>query len=309
MDWLKLTIPAAPETLDTVVARLVALGYDSLQIEDERDYQDFITEQSPRWDYVDEAVSAQYEGVCRVVIYLPPGAKIMESVSALQGLFGNISTENVAQSSWENSWKQYYKPTPVGEKLLIQPAWEPVCNPEGRAVFLNNPGMSFGTGLHATTSICLELLENTLAPGMRTLDLGCGSGILSICALHLGAREACAVDIDPMAAEIAQENAKNNGFTDCYRALAGNVLEDTALYGSLGDGWDVVCSNIVADVILALSPLVRPIIAEAGYWIVSGLIETRLAEVRAALTADGWRELECREADGWCGLKLARSAG
>ena len=309
MDWWKLTIPATPETLDDITARLTALGFDCFQIEDERDFLLFLQERSPHWDDVDEEVTRQYKGVCRVLIYLPARAESKDSISTLQTEFDNVFEENVAQSSWEENWKQYYKPIPIGERLLIQPAWEPLHNPEGRAVFWNNPGLSFGTGLHATTRICLNLLERVVRPGALLLDIGCGSGILSICGLHLGAKKAVAVDIDPLAADIARENARENGFTDCYTSLSGNILEDTALRCAAGSGWNMICTNIVADVILALSGFAAAALAEGGLWLVSGLIDARLDEVRRTLASDGWEERDCLQEDGWGGLLLARAQG
>lgn len=306
MDWHQIAIPASPDTLDDICARLTALGFDSFQVEDERDITAFAAQQSPHWDYIDESLTEYYKGVCRVLVYVPATPAGMDSMSALQAEFANIFSQILAQSSWEESWKQYYKPTPIGKKLLIQPSWEPVYNPESRAVFYNNPGMSFGTGLHATTRICLRLLEEHLQNGQTVLDLGCGSGILSICGLTLGASKALAVDIDPLAADIARENAARNGFTESYTVLAGDVLTDPSLGSKIPGGWDVVCSNIVADVILALSGFVRERLASGGVWIVSGLIDTRLQEVRDGLASDGWRESDCQTEDGWGGLLLVR---
>jgi ribosomal protein L11 methyltransferase len=277
MNWHQLSIPAPEEHLDGVCARLSALGYDSLLFE---------------------------EG--RVVLYLPDTSEGRESVSALRGHFGALSDEILQQDDWENAWKQYYKPIPIGERLLIQPAWEPLNRSEARAVFYNNPGMSFGTGLHASTRIVLNFLESRVRPGQRVLDLGCGSGILSICALLLGADEATAVDIDPLAARTAAENAERNGVAARYAVLCGDALSDAGFAAQIPGGWDIVCCNIVADVVLAFADFVADRLAPGGLWLVSGLIDARVDEVRAALSESGWAERAAAREEGWGGLVLGR---
>ena len=201
---------------------------------------------------------------------------------------------------WENNWKIYYKPLEIGERLLVRPSWEQ-ADDTGRIVLSLDPGMAFGTGSHHTTRMCLEFLEKTVKDGDDMIDLGCGSGILSIGALLLGAKEALAVDIDPIAEKIAYENAAMNDITpDKYTVLIGDVLSDTALQDRLCEKrYDVVAANIVASVIIELTKIVPRMIKPDGVYIMSGIIGERLDEVLAALEENGFEVLEVRAGDDW----------
>jgi ribosomal protein L11 methyltransferase len=310
VEWLSAEIDTTHEGMDTVCARLSALGVETLAIQDEAEFRTFLGEDRRAWELVDEALCRRLEGVCRVGFYLPADedgqralARVRAGLDALRadssGALGTLAlrVETVRDEDWAESWKQFYRPVPIGRRLLIQPAWEPVDNPEDRAVFLNNPGMSFGTGEHETTFLCLEALERRVRGGERLLDLGCGSGILAICALLLGAARADAVDIDPHAVRTARENAARNGLAEPrFRAAAGDPLAGTA---PLAPPYDIITANIVADVVIALCPLAPAWLRAGGLFVVSGIIGARLAEVRAALRHAGFACDEAHTLRDW----------
>ena len=217
-----------------------------------------------------------------------------------------LTMEDVADADWENNWKQYYHPMEIGERLLVVPQWlreDPKvlsALAEGRVALVLDPGLTFGTGSHATTRLCLQALERLIQGGERVLDLGCGSGILSIASLLLGAKEAAACDIDDKCLDVAYENAALNGVgRDRYTVRWGDVVTDQALRQELGGPYDVVVANIVADVIKALASTVRPLVKEGGIFLCSGIIDDRAEEVAQCLRDNGWTIAEARSSEGW----------
>ena len=210
-----------------------------------------------------------------------------------------MTLENLEDADWENNWKQYYKPMEIGERLLVIPQWE-TADTKGRVPLILDPGLTFGTGSHATTRLCLTALEQRIHGGERVLDLGCGSGILSIAALRLGADCAFACDIDDKCLKVAYENAALNGIgPDTYTVKVGDILTDTALRADIGTGYDIVVANIVADVIIALAPAVRPLLKKDGVFLCSGIIDDRAEEVAGKLRQAGLTIEETHSADGW----------
>ena len=311
MDWLELHIDTTHTGLEPVETMLSALGIDGVVIDDETEFHDFLESNRQYWDYVDENLEASMHGKSRVTFYLPADetgfAQMGEVRLALEDLKARrsdcgtllLSLENLRDEDWENNWKQYYKPMEIGQRLLVIPQWEQV-NPGQRVPLILDPGLTFGTGSHATTRLCLTALEKTVAQGDRVLDLGCGSGILSIAALRLGASQALAVDIDDKCLDVAYENAALNGIgKDRYTVRVGDVLSDGSLRRELEGSYDIVVANIVADVIIALAPLVPSMLRPGGTFLCSGIIDDRAEEVRAALEAAGWTVLETQSADGW----------
>ena len=318
MNWIEVTIETTTEGIDPVCAIIIALGIEGMQIEDMNDFRDFLENNTQYWDYVDESLIEQKKGNSAVKVYLSDNPSGHDTLSALRAEiahlphlipeidFGtlDISLKTVHEGDWEHSWKQYYKPTPIGDKLLIVPEWEPVPETE-RAVFINNPGMSFGTGTHASTRLALELLEKHIRNGDTLLDLGCGSGILSICGMLMGASSAAAVDIDPNAVDVVIENAaRNNISPDRFHTYVGDILTDDNLFNKLtSDRYRIILANIVADVILQLPPLVHAALErDGGIFIASGIIEPRLHEVEKGLTDSGLKIVEIRTSEGWAAL-------
>ncbi len=311
MRWLEVHIDTNHAGLDEVQALLSSLDVDGVMIEDEEEFQDFLENNHEYWDYVDEDLERHMAGRSRITFYLEAReagfAKLGEVRIALEGLkqerkdLGSLlmTLEDVEDADWENNWKQYYKPMEIGERLLVIPQWEE-ADPGDRVPLYLDPGLTFGTGAHATTRLCLTALESLIHGGERVLDLGCGSGILSVAALRLGAGSALAVDIDDKCRTAARENAGLNGIgPDRLDILVGNILTDETVVDRIGGGYDLVLANIVADVIIALAPRVRGLLAPGGTFLCSGIIEGRADEVSAALTAQGLEVLEEREDNGW----------
>lgn len=311
MNWLELHIDTNHQGLETVQALLSALDIDGVVIEDETDFQDFLEHNHEYWDYVDEDLSRKMEGLSRITFYLEAGeagfAKMGEVRMALEQLKQArqdcgallMTLENIRDADWENNWKQYYKPMEIGQRLIVIPEWE-TAEPGDRAPLYLDPGLTFGTGAHATTRLCLTALEELVKGGERVLDLGCGSGILSLAALRLGASSALAVDIDDKCRTAAESNAALNRITpEQLQVRIGNVLTDETLRNQLGSGYSLVLANIVADIIIALAPDVRGLLSPGGHFLCSGIIDSRAEETAAALSAAGLEVLERREDNGW----------
>ena len=317
MKWLELKIDAAPAGLEPVSALLEDLGITGLVIDDEGDFQDFLEHNHAYWDYVDDHLMQEKKGLCRITFYLedsPDGYNTLAQVRmALSRVkqehpeYGRLllTMENMEDADWENNWKQFYKPMEIGDRLTVIPEWESTGVPEDRVALRLNPGLTFGTGSHATTRLCLTALEKHITGGQTVLDLGCGSGILSIAALVLGASHALAVDIDPKAVDVAYENAALNGIgKDRYTVRAGDVITDTALAQEIAqERYPLVLANIVADVIIPLSAQVPALLEQDGVFLCSGIIDTRADEVQAALEKNGLRVIRRREKTGWVALE------
>ena len=311
MKWLELHIDTTNAGLETVETLLSSLGIDGVVIDDETEFQDFLENNHEYWDYVDEELEQKMSGRSRITFYLESGdegfAKMAEVRMALQQLKEErsdcgtllMTMDTMEDADWENNWKQYYKPMEIGERLLVIPQWE-TAEVGDRVPLILEPGLTFGTGSHATTRLCLMALEKHVKPGMRVVDLGCGSGILSIAALKLGAAEARAIDIDDKCINVAYENAAMNGIgKDTYTVLSGNILTDQSAVEQLGGGYDIVVANIVSDIIIALAPQARYYMKEDALFLCSGIIDTRAEEVKGKLVEAGFEVLEERSADGW----------
>ncbi len=311
MKWIELHIDTSPEGLEPVSNMLDDLGIEGLVIEDEGDFHKFLDENRQYWDYVDEELDRSMAGKCRVTFYLEEGAAAYGTIAAVRIAMADmkarhpeyapmlLTMDGVEDADWENNWRAYYKPMEIGERLIVIPEWEK-ADTHGRVALKLDPGLAFGTGSHATTRLCLTALEKLVHPGMKVLDLGCGSGILSIAALLLGADTAFACDIDDKAVDVAYENAALNGVgRDRYTVRAGDVTSDEKLRREMGAGYDVVVANIVSDVIIALAPEVRPLMKEGGYFLCSGIIDDRTEEVRGKLLEAGFTVVETGSSEGW----------
>ncbi len=310
-QWLEVTLPVPAKKLDRVCDILTANGMTGLVVEEEGDFLKFLEQNRQYWDYVDEELSARMKGASRVKFYVPDTEEgRRELLCYLTGLEEyEPQTVSLREEDWATSWQKYYQPIPVGKKIYIVPEWmrgQPV--PDGRAPIYLNPGLTFGTGSHPTTQLCLELLEDAVGKGDKVLDLGCGSGILGIAALGLGAGHVIGVDIDPKAVDVAYENAEMNGIgKDRLTVYAGNVLDDKKFSSTLRPGENrVVLANIVADVIIPLSAVAGDFMTADGVFLTSGIIDTRADEVQAAIEANGF-VIEARlERNGWCAFRAVK---
>ena len=311
MNWLELKIDTAPAGLDALTALLEQQGVTGLIIDDETDFHDFLEHNRQYWDYVDEELLAQKRGVCRVTFYVSDDedgyaqmAAVRVALSALKAAHPEyaplvMTMDSVADADWENNWKQFYKPMEIGQRLIVVPEWEQ-ANTGGRIPLILNPGLTFGTCSHATTRLCLTALEKHVRGGEKVLDLGCGSGILSIAALLLGADHAFACDIDEKCVDVAYENAALNGIgRDRYTVRWGDVLSDRQLRSEFGGNYDVIVANIVSDVIIGLAGQVRPFLKPGGVFLCSGIIDDRADEVAQVLRSRGWEIAETRSSEGW----------
>ena len=315
MDWIKVTIYTATDGIEPVSGRLMQLGITGLVIEDESEFNDFLEETKDTWDYVDEDLVEKMSGEARVIAYVSDDisgrellAAIKSSMAELKEINENnvygrlaIEIEGTKTEDWANAWKQYFHTMEIGEKILVKPQWEEITEPTDRVVFNINPGMSFGTGSHETTQLCLAQLEKYVTSGCRMLDLGCGSGILSVVSLLLGAESAVAVDIDPNCIDTAYENSDmNNIDRDRYTVISGNVLTDPDVKAVISQNkYEVVAANIVADVIIGLAPAARLYMKEGGVFITSGIIDGRQEEVKSALTEQGFVVVDMQRRKDW----------
>ena len=310
--WLEVTLPVPAERLDGVCDRLTANGMTGLVVEEEGDFLRFLEQNRQYWDYVDEDLARRMKGASRVKFYVPDSEEGRRELNrVLTGLEEyEPQTVSLREEDWATSWQKYYQPIPVGKRVYIVPEWMRGRDiPDGRVPLYLNPGLTFGTGSHPTTQLCLELLEDAVVPGGRALDLGCGSGILAIAALALGAEHVTGVDIDPKAVDVAYENAAMNGVgRDRLTVLAGNVLGDRKLAEKLEPGRNqVVLANIVADVIIPLSAAAGEFLTPDGVFLTSGIIDERADEVEAAIRANGFTITRRLERAGWCAFRAERA--
>lgn len=302
MAWLEITVNTAPDTIEDVAAALTAGGFSDLLIEDQAEFSDFLDQNRAYWDYIDEDLEKKLQGLSRIKLYLEDtdkkGLSRLEALLEKLGLAPEIAT--LPDTDWETSWQDNYPPQPVGKSLVVLPYWN--CDPDtqGRKPIILDPGLTFGTGAHPSTQMVMEAMEEAALEGKTCLDLGSGSGILSIVALRLGAKKAVGVDIDPKAEDIARENAAYNHFSAPeFTACTGNVLSDKKLMATLEGVWDVVLVNIVADVIVALSPVLPQFLGDKSLLILSGILDSRLSDVQSALTRAGLQVKNIRAKDEW----------
>lgn len=319
MNWTEVNIYTTAEGIDPVCGCLLGIGVTGFVIKDARDFEEFLADKNGNWDYIDDDLMNLRDCETCVTVYLPDDSQGADMLSALRSemsalaardenkAFGRLAAElrGVREEDWANNWKQYFKPLTVGERLVIKPSWEEYGEKDGRTVLEIDPASSFGTGQHNTTQLCLELIEKNLRDGDRVLDLGCGSGILSIAAVLLGAEEVTAVDISQNSVETAKENAaKNNIPEEKYTAYCGDIISDSSLVEKIGGGFDLIAANIVADVLIAMSPLFEKFVTNGGALILSGIITERADEVVEAVKSKGCTMVELCEKDGWAAIQF-----
>lgn len=311
MNWTEVKIYTTTAGIDPLTGSMLDLGLQGFMIEDAQDFDEFLHDTTPHWDYVDQAVMEKMKDceTC-VTIYVADNPQGMEELMQVRqilarlkaqdpdGQYGRLELEmkDVDEEDWSNAWKKYYHPVRVGQHLVVCPSWEAYDRQPDDVVLTLNPGMAFGTGTHDTTRLCMELLEKYITPQDTVLDVGCGSGILAITAALLGANRIIGCDIDEVAVKVAGENAALNGVQDRIAFHQGDLTSQVE--GS----FQIICANIVADVIIRLSEDAGRYLAKGGVFIVSGIIDTREQDVLDALERNGFQVIERRTSGGWVAL-------
>ena len=311
MAWLEITIDTVSHKIDATVTALTAAGFSDLVIEDQEEFETFLDQNRAYWDYIDEDLQEKLQGLSHIKLYLEDTdtAGMQRLEAKVKALDLAMTVAPLAEVDWEESWKDNYPPQEIGQTLVVLPYWLADTYEGTRKPVILDPGLTFGTGAHPSTRMVMETMEQTVQPGFRCLDLGSGSGILSLAALRLGAASAIGMDIDPKAEDIARENAAYNGFAAPeFTAITGNVTEDTDLMERLAaDHYDLVLVNIVADVIIGLSPVLPHFLDENSTLICSGILDVRLEEVLAALNAVGLTVTEVKQQEDWRCVTAKRS--
>lgn len=329
MLWIKTVVHTTTEGIEPVSGILLLNGINGYEVCDSEDFKDFLENKQVYFDYIEDELLKLQECETTVTFYVPENTQGIETIIAVKnevarlkaedvnGKFGTLiidSDTKLEEQDWENNWKQYFKPFPVGNRLVIKPSWEELAdNNENRKVIEIDPSSSFGTGSHMTTRLCLEKLEDVIPDGsknIKILDMGCGSGILGIASLLLGADFVNAVDIDENSARIAKENYEvNNIGNDKYKVFAGNVLADEDLYSELEQiKYNIIVANIVADVIMWMAPMFKKFLSAEGKLIVSGIIAERSEEVITVLKKEGFNIVEFTEKEGWAVVVLCHTS-
>jgi len=304
-EWteIQIAIPTLYTEQSSAIAQM-AVPY-GIYIED---YSDLI-EEAPKIahiDLIDEELLQKDRTQAIIHLYISPDSNPAEAVSFLRERMDaekipyTLRTEGIKEEDWAFGWKKFYHPLRIGKHIVICPSWETCELAPGDVMMRLDPGMAFGTGTHETTRLCLAMLENYVSQGCKMLDIGCGSGVLSIGAVLLGASQAVGVDIDATAVRVALENAGMNHVSDKTAYHCGDLTEKVT------GKFHVVCANIVADVILRLAPQVGNFLEENGVLLVSGIIDSRREEVKQALEAEGFQVIEDLEEKGWCAMAVRR---
>jgi len=316
LEWAKIEIKTTSTGIEIVYGLLAEIGIIGVEIIDPHEMANFFKEPSQDWDYVDENISDSKAEDASIIFYTgtnDEGRKLLnkveEEVARLKAQASNvhlgslsIHVEYVNDQNWLHEWKKYFVPLEIGRVSII-PEWDK-ANHENEIIFRIDPGSAFGTGQHATTKLCIEILQEHIAKKDTVLDVGCGSGILSIISLLMGAQHVVGCDIDASAIEVTQKNAKLNPVDSSRLELyVGDVLANNELQQTiLTKKYKLVIANIVADVIIKLAALIPNLLEPGGIFIASGIIDERLDETLHALNACGLSVTDIRKQDGWCAL-------
>ena len=303
--WIQIKVSSKTENLDEIVA-IMSMVSNGLQIEDYSDLEDRILD-GVYGDLIDESVLNADKTVCAVSAYVPADKSPEHYTSYIKErldggkIQAKIELISLCEDDWADSWKQYYKPIKIGEKLVVVPMWEKYEPQNGEIIVKMDPGMAFGTGTHETTRLCATLLEKYVTDKSIMLDVGCGSGILAICASKLGAKECYAYDIDPVAVKVARENVKDNDVTniDC---------QVSDLLKGVKDGkYDVITANIVADIIIRMLPDIGGFMHEKTTLVISGIIDERCGDVYESINKNGFIIVDEIHENGWCAISLKKA--
>ena len=316
MQWLEIGIRTEPDKIESVAAALTAGGFADLVLEDQAEFESFLDENRACWDYIDESLQEKLQGLSQIKLYLEDSDQA--GMAALEALLAQLRQKDMgqlemtvspmAETNWEESWKDSYPPQEVGQRLVVLPYWLAGDHTPDQIPVVLDPGLTFGTGAHPSTQMVMECMEQLGLQGASCLDLGSGSGILSITALRLGAKSAIGVDIDPKAEDMARENAAYNGFgSPEFTALTGNVTGDKRLMARLQQSrYDLVLVNIVADVIIGLAPVLPNFLDGESTLILSGILDTRLPDVLQALSKANIEAVQIFAKEDWRCIRARR---
>ena len=302
-EWTQLRVTVKLEELDGASA-IMSMIDNNLMIED---YSD-IDLKSVYGDLIDESLLNADKTIASISVFIPCEKSPTDAIAFLRerfaasGIDAKIELIGVNEDDWANAWKAYYKPIRIGKHMVIVPAWERYEAQKDDIIVKMDPGMAFGTGTHETTRLVIELLEKYVKKGDRMLDVGTGSGILAICASKLGASECRAYDIDPVAVRVANENVKDSGLTNITCEVS-DLLKQVDLSGGK---YDIITANIVADIIIRMSPDIGEYMKDGTILITSGIITERKDEVLSALDANGLKVVEILEDNGWCAIVVTK---
>ena len=316
MNWSQIKLYTTTDAIDVVSGYLISHGLRGLMIEDAQDFTEFLEDTSIHWDYIDDELMKMKECETAIVFYIPDNMQGMEMLKAIRGGIETLrqktpglnlgrlafESENIREEDWETAWKKYYHPVRIGKHIVICPCWEECTLEENDVKVTLDPGMAFGTGTHETTRLCMAFLEKYITPNVSLLDVGTGSGILAITALLLGAKSAVGVDIDQLSVKIAQENADLNGVGEKIELVWGDLTE------KLSGVYDVICANIVADVIIRLCPAVTAFMHPDTVLIISGIIEDRCQDVFAVLEENHLQIVDRNQENDWISVVVKKKA-
>ena len=313
-EWIEVHIKTSTAGIELVCSRLMDLGISGFAIEDAEDFNEFLNDKNGSWDYIDDNLLSMKNCETKVIVYVENDSLANEKINSIKaelralkesdksGEFGELEVElrNIKEEDWANNWRKFFKPLTVGNKLLIKPSWEKADADETRKILEIDPASSFGTGKHDTTQLCLENIEYYVKDGVRLLDLGCGSGILGIAGMLLGAKWLTAVDVDGNAVKTAGENIiKNNISKSSFETFCGDITTDSELRDKIGGDFDVVVANIVSDVLISMSRYFKEFLSDDGVLIVSGIIKQRKYEVIKEIEKYGFKCNRVKESEEW----------
>ena len=315
MDWIKVSIFTTSEGIEPLSGRLYQLGITGLEIEDEKDFKDFLENNKQYWDYVDDELIKEKEGETEVIAYVSDNAAGHEMLMAIRNTvaemkqlddeneFGRleIHIDNMKEEDWANNWKKYFHQFYVDDILII-PSWEDVKpSDEDKMVIHIDPGTAFGTGMHETTQLCIRQIRKYVTEKTKILDVGCGSGILGMLALKFGAEHSVGTDLDPCAIDATYENMENNGISrDKYEVMIGNIIDDKAVQDKVGyECYDIVAANILAPVLVELTPVIVNQLKPGGIYITSGIIDDKEETVKEAVAKAGLELIDVTYQGEW----------
>ena len=319
MNWTEVSIYTTTNGIEIINGAMVKLGINDAVIEDASVFEDFLHNETLNWDYYDEELAKMQDCESCIKVYLADnnqGRELLQEIYKFIDVlkkenrdvdFGRLEiiTKSLNDEDWANNWKQYFKPFTVSDKIIIKPSWEELSEPEENKIILEiDPGMSFGTGQHHTTRLCIEQIVKHMNEGMDVLDMGCGSGILSIASILLGAKSVTGVDIDENAVRIAKDNAAlNNIFEDRFTVYCGDVTEDEKLQEKIGyNKYDMIAVNIIAQIIMGMSETFPKFLKKGGLVIASGIIKKYVDDVVYNFKALGLEILEINDSEEWVSI-------